>query len=49
MNLVRFTQEIHSEGDQMTARLNEIYNEIESSLDPCLMLAQAEAIGKEDW
>jgi len=49
MSLVRFTPEIASESDLMTTRLNEVYKEEESSLDPHLVLAQAEAIGSEDW
>ena len=49
MSLVRFTQEIPSENEQLTAILNKIYGEEDSSLDPCFTLVQAEAIGKEDW
>jgi len=49
MNLIRFTSEFPSENDLITARLNDIYNEIDTSLDSGLMLAQTEAVGIEDW
>ncbi|MCL2480104.1 MAG: hypothetical protein FWF38_00175 [Spirochaetaceae bacterium] len=49
MNLVRFTQETNKEDELITARLNEVYNDEESSLDPCLMVAQTEAIDRENW
>jgi len=49
MRLVRFTSEASSMEDDLTTRINEVYAEEDSSLDPCLMLAQAEAIGEEDW
>jgi len=49
MRLVHFTSEAPSTEDDLTARLNKVYAEEDSSLDPCLMLAQAEAIGEEDW
>ena len=49
MSLIRFTSEIPSQDDLATARLNEIYNEIDSSLEPCYMVAQAEVLESEDW
>ena len=49
MSLVRFTQDIPSEDVQLTARLNEIYNEVDSSLEPCCVMAQAEVLENEDW
>ena len=49
MSLIRFTSEIPSQDDLITARLNEIYNETDSSLEPCYMMAQTEALGNEDW
>jgi len=49
MSLVRFKQEISQENNQLTDHLNKIYSEEESSLDPCLILAQTQAIDKEDW
>jgi len=48
MSLIRFMSEIPSQDDHITARLNEIYNEIDSSLEPCYMMAQAEVLS-EDW
>jgi hypothetical protein len=49
MSLIRFTQEIPSQDDLITARLNEIYSEVDSSLEPCYELAQAEVLESEDW
>jgi hypothetical protein len=49
MSLIKFTSEIPSQNDQITARLNEIYNEIDSSLEPCYVMAQAEVLESEDW
>jgi hypothetical protein len=47
MNLIKFTSEIPSQ--DVTARLNEIYDKIDSSLEPCYMMAQAEVLESEDW
>jgi len=49
MSLIKFTPEIPSQDDLITARLNEIYNEVDSSLEPCYMMAQAEVLESEDW
>lgn len=49
MSLVRFTPEVPSQDDRITARLNEIYSEVDSSLEPCYMMAQAEVLENEDW
>ena len=49
MSLIRFTTEIPSQDDRITARLNEIYNEVDSSLEPCYIMAQAEVLESEDW
>jgi len=49
MSLIRFKSETTSQDDLTTARLNEIYNEIDSSLEPCYMVAQAEVLENEDW
>ena len=48
ISLIRFTPETESD-DDVTALVNEICKEIDTSLDPCMMTAQIEAIGKEDW
>ena len=42
-------QDAAFESDMITARLNEVYAHEDSSLDPGLALAQAEALGEEDW
>ena len=47
ISLIRFTPETVS--DDVTALINEICDEVDTSLDPGLMAAQVEAIGKEDW
>jgi len=53
MSLIKFTPEIPLQDDLITAHLNEIYNELDSSLEPCYMTAQAEALENtlesEDW
>ena len=49
MNLIKFTPEIPSQDDLITARLNEIYAKADSSLEPCFMMAQAEVLESEDW
>jgi hypothetical protein len=49
MSLVRFTEETTYQGDQITARLNEIYSELDSSIDPFVVAAQAEVIQGDDW
>jgi len=45
MNLIKFIPEASSQDDIITAHLNEIYNKLDSSLEPCYTMAQAEAIG----
>ena len=47
MNLIKFTSEIPSQ--DATARLNEIYDKTDSSLEPYFMMAQAEVLESEDW
>jgi hypothetical protein len=55
LSLIRFAPGDVSENDLVTARLNELYAHEDSSLDPSLMLAQAEACppqsgsAGEDW
>jgi len=49
MRLIKFTPEASSQDDLITTHLNEIYNELDSSLEPCYMLAQAETLESEDW
>jgi hypothetical protein len=49
MSLIKFTSETPSQDDLITSRLNEIYNEIDSSLEPCYIMAQNEVLESEDW
>ena len=49
MNLIKFTPEIPSQDDLATAHLNDIYNKVDSSLEPCYVIAQAEVLESEDW
>ena len=49
MSLVRFTHEVPLHGDLITAHLNEIYNKVDSSLEPCYLMAQTEVLESEDW
>ena len=49
MSLIRFIPEMPSQDDLITARLNEIYDKTDSSLEPCFMMAQTEALESEDW
>jgi len=49
MSLIKFTSEMPSQDDLITAHLNEIYNKMDSSLEPCYMMAQTEVLESEDW
>jgi hypothetical protein len=49
MRLIKFTHEIPPQDDLITAHLNEIYNKMDSSLETCYMMAQAEVLKNEDW
>ena len=49
MSLIRFTPDVPSQDDLITARLNEIYDKVDSSLEPCYMMAQAEVLESADW
>ena len=49
MSLIKFTPEIPSQDDLITSRFNEIYNETDSSLESCYMMAQTEVLESEDW
>ena len=49
MKLVEFTSEVPSRDDLITAHLNEVYKEVDSSLDPDLVRVQAEVLGSDDW
>jgi len=45
MSLIKFVSKVTSQDDLITAHLNEIYNELDSSIEPCYTMVQAEAIG----
>jgi hypothetical protein len=49
MSLVKFIPEKPSQDDLITARLNEIYEELDSSVDPFVAAAQAEVLEGDDW
>ena len=48
ISLIRFTPESIPE-DDATTLINKICEEVDTSLDPCLMAAQAEVFNREDW
>jgi len=49
MSLIKITTEISSQDDLITAHLNDIYNKVDSSLEPCYEITQAEVLESEDW
>ena len=49
MSLVRLVGEPPGEDNRLLDRLNEVYAEEDSSLDPGFVLAQAETVEREDW
>jgi len=49
MKLVEFTSEVPSQDDFITARLNEVYKEVDSSLDQDFVRVQSEVLGSGDW
>ena len=49
MRLLKFTTEIPPQNDFITTRLNEIYKDVDSSLETCYVMAQTEVIESEDW
>jgi len=49
MNLVEFTSEMPSPDDLITAQINEVCKEVDTSLDPGLYLAQMEVLKSDDW
>jgi hypothetical protein len=49
MSLIKFTHAIPSQDDLITTHLNEIYNKLDSTLEPCYMMAQTEVLESEDW
>jgi hypothetical protein len=49
MSLIKITHATPSQDDLITAHLNEIYNKLDSTLEPCYMIAQTEVLESEDW
>jgi len=49
MHLVKFAEETPSQEDLITASYNEVYSKEDSSLEPCVIMAQAEIIEGDDW
>ena len=49
MSIIKLTHEMPSQDDLITAHLNEIYNKLDSTLEPCYMIAQTEVLESEDW
>jgi hypothetical protein len=49
MSLIKFMSEASTQDELLTARLNEIYDSVDSSLESCYMAAQSEVLESEDW
>jgi hypothetical protein len=49
MSLVKFTLNQHSNDDLITAQINEVCKEVDTSLDPSIMAAQMEVLKGDDW
>jgi len=49
MNLVEFTSETPSPDDLITAQINEVCKEVDTSLDTGLYLAQMEVLKGNEW
>jgi len=49
MNLVEFTSETPSCDDLITAQINEVCKEVDTSLDTGLYLAQMEVLKGNEW
>ena len=49
ISLIRFIPKTAPEIDQTSALINKICEEEDTSIDPFLTAAQAQAIGREDW
>ena len=49
LSLIKFKSEMTTNTENITTRLNDIYNKIDSSLEPCFMIAQTEILESEDW
>jgi len=49
MDLLEFTSETPSPNDLITAQINEVCKEVDTSLDTGLYLAQMEVLKGDDW
>jgi hypothetical protein len=49
MSLIKFTPEKPEQDSLITTRLNEIYKEVDSTFEPCYMMAQSELLEGDDW
>ena len=49
MSLVKFALNQHSNDDLIIAQINEVCKETDTSLDPCIMAAQIEALEGDNW
>ena len=49
MHLVKFTEEISAQDALITAQINEVCKEVDTSLEPCIMAAQMEILEGGDW
>ena len=49
MSLEGFTEETPPQDEQITVSLNEIYSELDSSIDMFVVAAQAEVLQGDDW
>jgi len=49
MNLVEFTSKTPSPDDLITAQINEVCKEVDTSLDTGLYLAQMEVLKSNEW
>jgi len=49
VSLIKFQQESTPEDDPITIRYNEVYSKEDSSVDPFVVMAQAELIKGDDW
>ncbi|MCL1993275.1 MAG: hypothetical protein FWG66_10055 [Spirochaetes bacterium] len=49
INLIRFSQRAKFDEEHIQELISEICQEVDTSLDPCIMAAQTEVLGKEAW
>ena len=49
VSLVKFALDQPSNDDLIIAQINEVCKEVDTSLDPCIYLAQMETLRGDDW